>query len=268
MKIIVDFRESDLLLAINNIKSTDAYKSCEIITDNLPIGDMIIKQDDDTEVLLIERKTLSDLAASIRDKRYNEQSFRLNNCSIPNHNIHYMIEGNIHKYKSSKYGRAVNKESLISAMTSLSYTKGFSLVRTFDITESALWLLQTADKLSRIKDKGYYDSASQDNPHNQDDAADYVAVSNRVKKSNITTENIGAIMLAQIPSVSTASAQVIMERYKTIDALIDSMRENDKCIQDLTTTTKSGKQRKLTKTCTSNVYNYLLGSSTKVIDIN
>lgn len=264
MKIVVDFRESDLLLAINNIRSNGSYSKLTIETDNLPIGDMIIKRDDGTEVILVERKTLSDLAASIRDKRYNEQSFRLNNCSVPNHYIYYLIEGNIHSYTSSKYGRTVNKESLISAMTSLSYTKGFSLVRTVDINESALWLLQTADKLERIKDAGYYDQEKKE----KDAYDDYVAVSNRVKKTNITTDNIGAIMLAQIPSVSTASAQVIMEKYKNIDDLITALHADSKALQHLTTTTKSGKERKLTKTCTSNVYNYLLGKSDGVIDIN
>jgi ERCC4-type nuclease len=264
MKIIVDFRESDLLLAINNIRTNGSYVDLVVTTDNLPIGDMIIKRDDDTEVILIERKTLADLAASIRDKRYNEQSFRLTNCSIPNHYIYYMVEGNIHTYKTSRYGRAVNKESLISAMTTLSYTKGFSLVRTIDINESALWLLQTADKLSRVKDIGYYE----DGKSEKDSTDDYVAVSNRVKKTNITPDNIGAIMLAQIPSVSTASAQVIMERYKNIDTLIDALNADSNALLDLTTTTKSGKERKLTKTCTSNVYNYLLGKSNGVIDIN
>jgi ERCC4-type nuclease len=254
MKIVVDFRERDLLTEINNIRSNGSYSEIAVTTDNLPLGDMIIKRDDDTEVILIERKTLADLAASIRDKRYNEQSFRLNNCSIPNHYIYYMIEGNIHLYKSAMYGRAVNKESLISAMTSLSYTKGFSLVRTLDINESALWLLQTADKLGRVKDRGYYDGKSE-----KDSTDDYVAVSNRVKKTNITPDNIGAIMLAQIPSVSTASAQVIMKKYKKIDDLIVALRADSKALQDLTTTTKSGKERKLTKTCISNVYNYLLG---------
>ena len=264
MKVIVDFRENDLLLAINNIRSDGSYSKLTIETDNLPIGDTIVKRDDGTEVILVERKTLSDLAASIRDKRYNEQSFRLNNCSVPNHYIYYLIEGNIHSYKSSKYGRPVNKESLISAMSSLSYTKGFSLIRTIDINESALWLLQTADKLSRIKDPGYYDQDEKEKYV----CDDYVAVSNRVKKTNITIDNIGAIMLAQIPSVSTASAQVIMEKYKNIDDLITALHADSNALQNLTTTTKSGKKRKLTKTCTSNVYNYLLGKSDGVIDIN
>jgi ERCC4-type nuclease len=264
MKIVVDFRERDLLTEINNIRSNGSYSEIAVTTDNLPLGDMIIKRDDDTEVILIERKTLADLAASIRDKRYNEQSFRLNNCSIPNHYIYYMIEGNIHLYKSAMYGRAVNKESLFSAMTSLSYTKGFSLVRTVDINESALWLLQTADKLCRVKDRGYYE----DGKIEKDSTDDYVAVSNRVKKTNITPDNIGAIMLAQIPSVSTASAQVIMNRYKNINDLIVALRADSKVLQDLTTTTKSGKERKLTKTCISNVYNYLLGKLDGIIEIN
>ena len=149
-------------------------------------------------------------------------------------------------------------------MTSLSYTKGFSLVRTLDINESTLWLLQTADKLGRVKDNGYYDQEGKE----KDACDDYVAVSNRVKKTNITPDNIGAIMLAQIPSVSTASAQVIMERYKNIDELITALRADSKSLQYLTTTTKSGKERKLTKTCTSNVYNYLLGKSNGLININ
>ena len=68
MKIVVDFRESDLLLAINNIRSNGSYSDTVVTTDNLPIGDMIIKRDDDSEVVLVERKTLADLAASIRDK--------------------------------------------------------------------------------------------------------------------------------------------------------------------------------------------------------
>ena len=264
MKIIVDFRETDLLLAINSIRSGGCYSDIDITTDNLPIADMSIRRDDGTEIVLVERKTLADLAASIRDKRYNEQSFRLSGCNIPNHHIYYMIEGNIHTYKSSKYGRTVSRESLISAMTSLSYTKGFSLARTVDVTESALWLLQTADKLGRIKDKAYYD----DDGGQKECTDDYVAVSNRVKKTNITPDNIGAIMLAQIPSVSTASAQVVMERYKNIDALIAALREDSKALHELTTTTKSGKTRKLTKTCTSNIYNYVLGKSDGVIDIN
>ena len=54
---------------------------------SLPIGDVIISNDDREEKLIIERKTMRDLASSIRDNRYNEQSYRLDECQIHNHNI-------------------------------------------------------------------------------------------------------------------------------------------------------------------------------------
>ena len=55
-------------------------------------GKTIIKDDDEKEVIIIERKTINDLSSSIRDSRYYEQSFRLSECNIPNHYIYYLIE--------------------------------------------------------------------------------------------------------------------------------------------------------------------------------
>ena len=204
MIIRLDFREADLHSEITKLRMNGAFSKITIETDNLAIGDIIICQDDGKEQLIIERKTLPDLAASIRDGRYNEQSFRLNQCALHNHSIVYLLEGNIHRYKSSKYGRSI--------------------------------IFIASNK-------------------------DYTSVSKRVKKANITSDNIGSIMLAQIPSVSTASACAIMDKYKTIPSLIQAITNDDKALDDITTLTKSGKARKLTKTCTNNVYNFLLGKS-------
>jgi threonine dehydrogenase-like Zn-dependent dehydrogenase len=44
--------------------------------------------------MIIERKTLADLLASIKDGRYEEQSHRLKYASgFPSHNVLYIIEG-------------------------------------------------------------------------------------------------------------------------------------------------------------------------------
>ena len=40
---------------------------------------------------IVERKTADDLAASIFDGRYEEQKYRLKNCSI--NNVIYLVEG-------------------------------------------------------------------------------------------------------------------------------------------------------------------------------
>uniref|UniRef100_A0A6C0JH89 ERCC4 domain-containing protein n=1 Tax=viral metagenome TaxID=1070528 RepID=A0A6C0JH89_9ZZZZ len=265
MIIKLDFREKELEEKITELQYVDEkYGKIKLIKENLPLGDIIICDDSGKELVIVERKTIRDLASSIRDGRYKEQSYRLNNCNLHNHSIYYLIEGNILTFKPSRYGRQpVTWKAIISSLTSISYNKGFSIYKSINCLESAMWLLQMTDKLSRTKEKYFYLNEN----IKTNGSSDYVAVSKRVKKDNINENNIGAIMLSQIPGVSTASATVIMNKYKNIDILIDALRKNEKALNDITTLTKSGKPRKITKTCCSNVYNYLISDSVKSIDV-
>ena len=92
MIIKIDSREQDLLGQINQLVLTiPIFKQLVIKQESLPIGDIIIA-DDKEEKLIIERKSVSDLLASIKDGRYEEQSYRLNGLSHHNHNIIYLVE--------------------------------------------------------------------------------------------------------------------------------------------------------------------------------
>ena len=172
----IDYREKELIKIIENLKEERKY-NCEIEILNLDLGDIIICDKTKEEKVIIERKTLQDLASSIRDGRYNEQSYRLNNCNLHNHHIIYLLEGDIHQYKSSKYGREISKNTLFSTMTSLLLKKGFSLYRSLDSMESAEFILQMTDKLSREKERLFYEIK-----HNEEKSLDYIKVANRVKK--------------------------------------------------------------------------------------
>ena len=88
MKIVLDDREIHLYEKLIPI-----VQDKEIITKKtLPLGDILINKDDNSELLLIERKTITDLLSSIKDGRYEEQSYRLIHSSgIPPHNIIYII---------------------------------------------------------------------------------------------------------------------------------------------------------------------------------
>ena len=77
MKIKIDIREKKLIPLLKALNRDYNY-NLEIIEERLDLGDIIVCDKDNNELLIIERKTLSDLAASIRDGRYMEQSFRLN----------------------------------------------------------------------------------------------------------------------------------------------------------------------------------------------
>ena len=119
------------------------------------MGDVIICDDEENEKLIVERKSLNDLASSIKDGRYIEQSYRLTNYSLHNHNIVYLIEGNLSTW-TNRY--KVQANTLYTAIFSINYFKGFSVIKTIDITETAEYLLRICDKLNREKSKiSYYE---------------------------------------------------------------------------------------------------------------
>ena len=67
----------ELLIDNRETKIKEHFKNKDYVTiENLELGDIIFKYNNEI-VLIIERKTLSDLAASIKDGRYNEQKKRL-----------------------------------------------------------------------------------------------------------------------------------------------------------------------------------------------
>ena len=121
----IDYRESSLISLIQSIikELPDNKKQLYILeTPNLLIGDIIIKKDGVIK-LIIERKSLSDLYSSIRDGRYKEQSYRLNEYDLPNHNIIYLLEGCYDDTKTSanynyKNNQKYKKQTYVSKIKS------------------------------------------------------------------------------------------------------------------------------------------------------
>jgi len=190
----------------------------EIKSERLPLGDIIIYDPaQQKEIVLFERKSLNDLAASIQDGRYKEQSFRLTQTTdFHNHNIIYIIEGDIARY-DAKHSR-ISKSALQSAMVSLLYYKGFSVIRTMSVGETAEFILHFADKVMKERALGpavpAYSNTLPSLPCDDDAAERYSEVaSKKEKRDYITRENIGEIMLAQVPGVSPKIAAGIMKKY-------------------------------------------------------
>ncbi len=275
MIVKVDTREQSLLQQINKLIDTiPIFNKIIVQSETLPIGDIIIC-DGDTEKLIIERKTISDLQSSIKDGRYEEQSYRLNGLNHHNHNIIYLIEGNLNnsynqnRFKSENTG-VTEKLTLFSAMFSLNYYKGFSLFRSFSLEETAIIICNMAYKLEKENTckKAFYqinlDQISSDQIQSgeltEPQESSYVSVIKKVKKENITCENIGAIMLCQIPGVSSATALTIMEKFKTIQNLIKSLETNPECLKDISSTNAKGQTRKINKSSIANIIQFLIQS--------
>lgn len=288
MIIKIDIRETGLLhLILQLVSEVQSFQNIKVKTETLPIGDVII-HDETEDRIIIERKSINDLLASIKDGRYEEQSYRLNGTRHHNHNIIYLIEGdvnskikcNTHKYKTNN--EQLQKQTLYSAMFSLNYYKGFSVFRSFSLNETANIICNMTYKLSKNVNKSSFYKWNNpvkdnhvDNPiinqqHTPEDDnetiqnipiptdKDYVSVIKKIKKDNITPDNIGEIMLCQIPGVSSVTALAIMNKYNTLPNLIKELETNHQCMNDFTYLNTKGQSRKINKTCISNIVKFLL----------
>jgi ERCC4-type nuclease len=280
MNIKVDVRESELIKKIQYlITNIPSFKEIKLITESLPLGDIIIN-DGTEDKIVIERKSINDLSASIKDGRYEEQSYRLNGLDMHNHNIIYLIEGNINQTNTFKFKERVDKLTIYSAIFSILYYKGFSILRTTDLDETATVLCNMVGKITRMKDKhAFYSSTNkliqktventlEENPENtkkiviseedkESDAKDYCKVVKKIKKENITNDNIGEIMLCQIPSISSQTALAILKKFKNIANLIKNIQDDESCLNDICTVDKNNKSRKISKLCIANILKFL-----------
>jgi ERCC4-type nuclease len=250
-------------------------KLYKIKIEQLHIGDIVIEDDSGKTILIFERKTLNDLAASIKDGRYNEQSFRLNKEQIHNHNIIYIIEGDIERYNEKR--THISKKTLISTMFSLLYYKGFSVYRTNTIFETADTILFFTEKYHRTcvnetNRKPFYELTTDDSNvmvENEqksptktgiDESEKYCGVikSHKEKNEYITPQNINIIMLSCVPGINSKTAIQIMSEYKTINNLICSLEKEPNCLNTFMLKTDNGNTRKINKNCVDNIKKFLL----------
>ena len=150
--------------------------------------------------------------------------------------------------------------------------KGFSVHRTCTIQETAETVLWMACKMERDFQKGkmlFYqptgDGNSEtppppQNTHQNQPITPYCAVVKKVKKENVTPENIAEIILCQIPGISSLTAVAVMKQFHTFSNLIDTVRNNPQSIETVVCESK-GKTRKISKTCAQNIVAYLTGGT-------
>ena len=285
MIIKIDTRERELLkICTMLLEAVPAFKDLKIVVEPLPLGDIIINNGQ-IDNIIVERKSLSDLASSIKDGRYDEQSYRLNGLPHHNHNIVYLIEGDLAKFNSFK--ERIDKQILYSAMFSINYYKGFSLMRSINMDETAFIICNMAYKIGKDLNKQPYflhplqkvvstdtntnevsiESANEavisanEAVINANEAVisskDYCSVIKKVKKDNITEDNIGEIMLCQIPGISSVTALTIMEKFKNLPNLVKCIQDNPDCLNGISTTDANGKLRKISKTAIATIVKYL-----------
>tara|TARA_Y100000389_G_C17471366_1_gene531540 strand:- start:21561 stop:22280 length:720 start_codon:yes stop_codon:yes gene_type:complete len=228
MEIICDYRENSIYdFLLKTIEKKECYKDIIVKKTNLNIGDFVIGS------YIIERKTLSDLASSILDGRYKEQSSRLDSY-LQEHLedspvIMYFVEGSLDLFINA---HNVSKDKLISACISLMCNKNYKVFMTRHLNETCDFLLKLALKSTNT---------------NLNVCAN-ISQTKYKKNSQINKDNVGIIMLTTIPNVSNHIATQLLQPFNNdIYMFLKEIHENPQYLDDMKIATKEGKDRKLSK---------------------
>lgn len=235
MKLVIDSRESHLNAALKGNENIEKRQ--------LTIGDAMLIDEEGMVQIIIERKTVDDLANSIYDGRYNEQSARLDSCGTPNHNIIYLIEGSIMGYRQR--GR-ITHQILRSSIVSLNVYKGFSVMCTTGISTTKEFLLSLLAKVEKNTAAGKKIYSSGCSLH-------YDETLSMTKLGKATPDTIAMHMLCQVPGISKTISAALLRTHK-LSELIEFARLN---IELLTYETDEGKTRKVPKNIAKAILEYL-----------
>ena len=190
MKVIIDDRERDLM---KDIGDSFAYE-CK----RLDLGDIHICHPlDENPMCIIERKSMSDLEASITDGRYREQKGRLASSGIP---VIYIIEdGSIKKHKEPMVKGAILNTQVRDRIPII-MSKGVA---------------HTAALVGQLKRKEieYFDNKG---VHIMET---YTPLKSK-KSKNASTEDIYVQQLTMINGISKQMAEDIKDVYPSMKALI------------------------------------------------
>jgi len=253
VKLIVDKRETKLYQCILDFIESSGITGVQVEDAVLELGDIhIVDSNTNSLLLIVERKTFSDLLASLKDGRYAEQSYRLIGSGIIpqgcRSRVIYLIEGIF-----SQLPREQDRRMIISCLTSLNQFKGFSTMKTATPQESAWHLVYTAQKIERDLKEGKTLYTNTGSCSGSDDtvessAKDYCElVVKKTKRDNITKENIGEIFLCQIPGISAQSATALLKPFSEggFLAFLDEIRTNPGYLDTVYIENEQGKRRKL-----------------------
>lgn len=279
--LIIDIREGKLLDLMKTRSQLPIYE-----TANLPLGDIIVRHLDGeiTYEIILERKCMTDMIASIKDGRYKEQKIRLqaemtSSNSKNRTKISYLLEGSIDDLRLPQ-----DKTILIGSIISSIFRDNIPILRTSSLLDTLDVILRLHDRL--VKDyKDFFPSitapsllpqeldissstndasqiASQTAPQIAPIANVYLQSIKKNKKDNMTPAVWNMNCLCGIPGVSSAIAIKIAERYPTIRSLLEayqSCSDSTSCeclLADIALTETDKQRRRIGNVISKRIYEY------------
>ncbi len=205
----------------------------------LPVGDVLVCCEG-LPRLLLERKTAADLAASIVDGRWKEQTARLRDAGLTTGTearppgadsggaamvVGVVVEGLALEESGPWRFRgagSVSGAAISNVLLSASVRKGLVVLFSRDAEDTASVVLRACRAISRpakTSSRRYIESRAQD--------LRLPGLSRTSRGGSCDAAAAGAAMLTVVPGVSPAIAEAVMSGHKSISGLIESLSRLD-----------------------------------------
>ena len=281
--LIIDVRENKLIDLIKTKYQFPIYQ-----TASLPVGDIIIRHSagDITYEIILERKCVTDMIASIKDGRYKEQKIRLLSEMVSSSNkvkIAYLLEGSIDELRAPP-----DKIILIGSVISSTFRDNIPILRTSSLQDTLDFIQRLYERL--VKDyKDFFSNqrenlipnetiSSSSNNEVQDIEMNtntntntnistntnlYLHSIKKNKKDNMTPAMWNMNCLCGIPGVSSAIAIKIAEKYPTVRSLLEAYQagidiaSRENLLADIILTETDKQRRRIGNVISKRVYEYI-----------
>jgi crossover junction endonuclease MUS81 len=286
--LIIDVRENKLIDLIKTKSQFPIYQ-----TASLPIGDIIIRHSerhserhssgDITYEIILERKCVTDMIASIKDGRYKEQKIRLLSEMVSSSNkvkIAYLIEGSIDELRAPP-----DKTILIGSVISSTFRDNIPILRTSSLQDTLDFIQRLHERLAKDY-KDFFSNQRENLIPNETISSNnevqdiemntntetntnistntnlYLHSIKKNKKDNMTPAMWNMNCLCGIPGVSSAIAIKIAEKYPTLRALLDAYQactyiaSRESLLADIILTETDKQRRRIGNVISKRIYEY------------
>lgn len=247
----IDAREHKLKnILMQSIDCEECLAFVVVECDNLFCGDFIVEIDN-KPILIIERKTLADLVASIRDGRYRCQKCKLfeHYKDIP---IVYIIEGVFDfNPKTPLMIEGMDKYSVLSSIINTQIRDKIHVVNTKNIEDTFDFLIALLIRICKSPQK-YIDKTCAFAPRKED----------LIAKAKVNSkQDLFFHQLTQVPGISSKTAQAFVNKYNNMMYFYQSFEgisdeEKLKILKNITIEDNNKKRRINTKVA-ENIVKYM-----------
>jgi len=241
-ELIIDNRERDLISWLEG-------KGIDHQIEQLDIGDIIIRGADGASLVVIERKTVADLKASIIDGRSREQKARLLNTGIDRARILFIIEGSI-----TAGVRGISTNNLLGSIINTQFRDNVKVYKTADMNETGMYITHILHKFKT-------DLVTRSTGGGVSSYAETIQIK---KKDNMTPNVWFNRQLCLVPQVTDKVATVIIAAYPTAMDLVNAYKSSDNptdLLSDLKYPIKNDKTRRVGGKISTRVYSMYIGGA-------